>query len=84
MDDRKHRFKPGDYVCSTLIVETLGDSLFRTQNTLYEGVGEGERCRWPFTTSSGSERATARQKSKRWLLTTCNLLVFDRMRYVSL
>ncbi|AZT86077.1 hypothetical protein EHN06_21045 (plasmid) [Marinobacter sp. NP-4(2019)] len=43
VEDRKNRFKPGDYVCSTLIVETLGDSLFRTQNTLYEGSGEGER-----------------------------------------
>ena len=43
-EDRKHRFKPGDYVCSTLIVETLGESLFRTQNTIYEGIGEGQKA----------------------------------------
>ncbi|MCK2147558.1 hypothetical protein MYE70_00610 [Marinobacter alexandrii] len=43
VEDKKRRFQPGHYVCSTMIQEELSDSLFQTANTLYEGIGKGVR-----------------------------------------
>lgn len=43
VEDKKRRFQPGNYVCSSLVIEELGDSLFQTKNTTYEGIGEGSR-----------------------------------------
>ena len=41
VDDRKRRFQPGHYVCSTLIEKELSESQFKTKNSVYEGVGKG-------------------------------------------
>jgi hypothetical protein len=42
IDDQKRRFQPGHYVCTSSIIEHITPSLFRTMNTVYKCVGQGE------------------------------------------
>ena len=39
--DNKGRWQPGDYACTSKIMESLGDGLYQTRNSLYECLGEG-------------------------------------------
>lgn len=48
--DNHQRFAPGDWVRSSLLVTFSDGCLFRTRNTLYVLVGDGERKRAEFET----------------------------------
>lgn len=48
VEDKKRRFQPGHYVCSTLIIDRPEDGFFQTQNTLYRGIGEGSQVQLHF------------------------------------
>ena len=41
--DHKGRWQPGDYACTSKIVEFMGNGLYQTRNSLYECLGEGEK-----------------------------------------
>jgi len=43
VEDRKLRFQPGHYVCTSKIIEEVGPALFRTRNTIYKCVGSGQK-----------------------------------------
>ena len=42
VDDHKRRWAPGDYVCTSKIVEHMNYGIYRTKNTTYLCEGEGQ------------------------------------------
>lgn len=48
--DRKGRWMPDDWCCTSLVLEELDNQLFRTRNSLYQADGEGIRMEAPVET----------------------------------
>ena len=42
VDDQKRRWVPGDYVCTSKIIEHMNGGVCRTKNTTYLCEGEGQ------------------------------------------
>lgn len=42
IEDRKGRWQSDNYVCTSNVIERLGDNIFRTRNSVYECRGDGE------------------------------------------
>jgi hypothetical protein len=42
VEDNKGRWQPGDYACTSKIVESLGNGLYQTRNSCFECLGEGQ------------------------------------------
>ena len=43
VQDRKGRWVPGDYCCTSLVLNDLGDQFFQTKNSIYRVEGSGKR-----------------------------------------
>lgn len=41
-EDPSGRWRPGDYVCTSPVAEELAEGVFRTRNSLYQALGEGQ------------------------------------------
>lgn len=50
VEDRKGRWVPGDWCCTSLVLEELDSQLFQTRNSLYQADGEGIRLEAPVET----------------------------------
>jgi len=72
VEDRKGRWVPGDWCCTSLVLEELANRLFRTRNSLYQADGVGTRMEAPVDTvellragySPDQWEALARMKDK--------------------
>ena len=42
VDDHKRRWVPGNYVCTSNIIENMNGGVYRTKNTTYLCEGEGQ------------------------------------------
>ena len=47
VDDRKGRWIPGDWCCTSLILKEHDDQLFETSNSFYQAQGHGTRMEAP-------------------------------------
>lgn len=47
VDDRKGRRVPGDWCCTSLVLEELDNQFFQTGNSLYQAEGNGTRLEAP-------------------------------------
>tara|TARA_R110001599_G_scaffold326790_1_gene539426 strand:- start:32 stop:379 length:348 start_codon:yes stop_codon:yes gene_type:complete len=43
VEDRKSRWVAGDFVCTSPVVEQMGERLYRTRNSKYLGQAEGHK-----------------------------------------
>ena len=50
VEDRKGRWMPGDWCCTSLVLEESNNQLFETRNSLYQADGEGIRMEAPVET----------------------------------
>ena len=49
-EDRKGRWIPGDWRCTSLVVKEHDNQLFETRNSSYQADGSGERVEAPLET----------------------------------
>lgn len=47
VEDRKGRWVPGDYCCTSLVLTELDEQVFQTNNSIYCAKGEGQRVTAP-------------------------------------
>ena len=47
VEDRKGRWAPGDYCCTSLVLNELEDQVFLTTNSIYRAKGPGKRVTEP-------------------------------------
>ena len=50
VEDKKGRWVPGDWCCTSLVLEELENQLFQTRNSLYQADGECIRMEVPVQT----------------------------------
>jgi hypothetical protein len=47
VEDKKSRWRPGDYVCTSKVIEKTDLDLYQTVNSQYQCIGEGREVTLP-------------------------------------